>query len=35
MIKKEGYITKELLQQILKEIAIKTMELNEEDINNG
>ena len=35
VIKKEGYITKELLQQILKEIAIKTMELNEEDINNG
>ena len=35
VIKKEGYITKELLQQILKEIAIKTMELNEEDIDNG
>ena len=35
VIKKEGYITKELLQQILKEIAVKTMELNEEDINNG
>ena len=28
VIKKEGYIKKELLQQILKEIAIKTMEMN-------
>lgn len=31
VIKKEGYIKKELLQQILKEIAIKTMELNQEE----
>ncbi len=34
VIKKEGYIKKELLQQILKEIAIKTMELNQEDIKD-
>lgn len=31
VIKKEGYIKKELLQQILKEIAIKTMEMNKEE----
>lgn len=27
----DGYIKKELLQKVLKEIAIKTMELNQED----
>lgn len=31
----EGYIEKELLQQILKEIAIKTMELNQGECKNG
>ena len=31
----KGYIEKELLQQILKEIAIKTMELNQGECNNG
>ena len=27
----EGYISKEMLQKILKEIAVKTMELNEKE----
>lgn len=31
----KGYIEKELLQQILKEIAIKTMELNQGECKNG
>lgn len=31
----EGYIKKELLQKILKEIAIKTMELNKGECSNG
>lgn len=31
----EGYISKELLQQILKEIAIKTIELNNKEEKNG
>ena len=31
----DGYIKKELLQKVLKEIAIKTMELNQEDCKNG
>ena len=31
----KGYIEKELLQQILKEIAIKTMELNQRECKNG
>lgn len=31
VIMEEGYVKKELLQQILKEIAIKTMELNQEE----
>lgn len=35
VILKDGYIEKELLQKVLKEIAIKTMELNQEDCKNG
>jgi len=31
----EGYIEKELLQKILKEIAIKTIELNQGECKNG
>ena len=31
----EGYIEKDLLKQILKEIAIKTMELNQGECKNG
>ena len=31
----KGYIEKELLQKILKEIAIKTMELNQRECKNG
>ncbi|WP_405290537.1 MarR family winged helix-turn-helix transcriptional regulator [Methanobrevibacter sp.] len=31
----EGYISKEMLQKILKEIAIKTMELNLGECKNG
>lgn len=31
VIKPEGYIEKELLQQILKEIAVKTIELNHKE----
>ena len=31
VIKEKGYIEKELLQKILKEIAVKTMELNQGD----
>lgn len=31
----KGYIDKELLQQILKEIAIKTLELNQKENLNG
>lgn len=34
VILEEGYIEKELLQKILKKIAIKTMELNQEDEGN-
>ena len=31
VIKEKGYVNKELLQLVLKEIAIKTMELNEKE----
>ena len=31
----KGYIEKELLQKILKEIAVKTIELNQEECKNG
>lgn len=31
----KGYVEKELLQKILKEIAIKTMELNQGECRNG
>ncbi len=33
VILEKGYVEKELLQKILKEIAVKTIELNEEDKN--
>ncbi|MBQ2654665.1 MAG: MarR family transcriptional regulator [Methanobrevibacter sp.] len=35
VILEEGYVKKELLQQVLKEIAIKTMELNNGECING
>ena len=35
VILEKGYIEKELLQKILKEIAVKTMELNEREFKNG
>ena len=31
----KGYIEKDLLQKILKEIAVKTIELNQEECKNG
>lgn len=34
VILEKGYIEKELLQKVLKEIAVKTMELNEGECNN-
>ena len=35
VILEKGYVEKELLQQILKEIAIKTLELNQGECKNG
>lgn len=35
VILEKGYVEKELLQQILKDIAVKTIELNQRDENNG
>lgn len=35
VIMDEGYIEKELLKKVLKEIAVKTMELNQGECKNG
>lgn len=35
VILEKGYIEKELLQKVLKEIAIKTIELNQKEAKNG